>query len=236
MTDDASTTTTEPQAATEAPAQLTDDHAEALLADAIKTADAQNASADAHKAPEERLAELPGWARNEISQLRASKETRQEAAASASAEARNELAQTIGKALGLIQEDKPVDPAELTAQLTASQGAARQAQVELAVYRNAGDADPSALLDSRAFLDKVKDIDPGDAAAFSAAISEAVQANPRLAAAQSAPRMKPNPAQGASGSEPLSLAERAAQAAKDGDTRQAMLLKAQMAMQTNPGL
>lgn len=233
MTDDTPTTTTEQQAAPEAPAQLTDDHAEALLADAIKAADQLNGAQPQTDSPWSD----PNAARAEIERLRKENaKDRTSAKETAATEARNELAQTIGKALGLIQEDKPVDPAELTAQLTASQGAARQAQVELAVYRNAGDADPSALLDSRAFLDKVKDIDPGDADAFTAAISEAVQANPRLAASQARPQMKPNPAQGASGSEPLSLAERAAQAAKDGDTRTAMLLKAQMAMQTNPGL
>lgn len=110
---------------------------------------------------------------------------RQEAASSrttakktAADEARAELAQQIGKALGLV-EDEATDPAKLTEQLTAQTAQARQAQVELAVYRAAGtEFDPAALLDSRSFAASLKDVDPSDHAAVLAAINTAAAANP----------------------------------------------------------
>lgn len=88
----------------------------------------------------------------------------------------------IAKALGLKEDEKP-DPAKLTEQLTKEQQTAREAQVQLAVYRNAADAggDPSALLDSASFLASLKDVDPTDAQAVQAAIKAAVEASPRLA-------------------------------------------------------
>lgn len=52
---------------------------------------------------------------------------------------------------------------------------------EQAIYRNAGQADPAALLDSRAFLDSIADLDPTDDKTIAAAIKDAVKANPRLA-------------------------------------------------------
>lgn len=58
---------------------------------------------------------------------------------------------------------------------------AAAARRELAVFRNAGTADPAALLDSRAFLDSIADIEPGDDKAMQAAIKDAVKAQPRLA-------------------------------------------------------
>ncbi|WP_399088012.1 hypothetical protein ACGH2B_12470 [Streptomyces sp. BBFR2] len=99
-------------------------------------------------------------------------------------EARAELAQQIGRALGLVQDDAPPDPAALTQQLTAEQNKARQTAVELAVFRTARDAggDPDALLDSRAFAAAVADIDPTDTVAVRAAVEAAVAANPKLAA------------------------------------------------------
>ncbi|MFF3353376.1 hypothetical protein ACFYWN_12125 [Streptomyces sp. NPDC002917] len=104
-------------------------------------------------------------------------------------DARAELAQQIGKALGIVQDDQTADPAKLTEQLTASQAAARQTAVQLAVYRTAaaagGDAD--ALLDSRSFIDTLTDVDPADATAVTAAITAAVTANPKLAAAPVGP-------------------------------------------------
>ena len=51
---------------------------------------------------------------------------------------------------------------------------------EQAVYRYAGTADPAALLDSRAFLDAIADIDADDDKAIKAAIAQAVKDNPRL--------------------------------------------------------
>lgn len=52
---------------------------------------------------------------------------------------------------------------------------------EQAVVRHAGTADPAALLDSRAFLDSIADLDADDDKAIKAAIAQAVKDNPRLA-------------------------------------------------------
>ena len=95
----------------------------------------------------------------------------------------------IAKALGLKTDDTPPDPAKLTEQLTTEQAKARDAQVQLAVYRNAsaGNADPDALLDSASFLRTVAEIDPTDSAAVTAAIKAAVEANPRYKAGDSIP-------------------------------------------------
>ncbi|WP_171110593.1 MULTISPECIES: hypothetical protein [unclassified Streptomyces] len=109
-------------------------------------------------------------------------------------EARTEIVQELGKALGLIKDDKdaPPDPAALTAQIERATAAHRETAVELAVYRGASKygADPDALTDSRAFLRSIKDLDPSDegfAKAVQAAIKKAVEDNPKLKAAGQAP-------------------------------------------------
>lgn len=149
--------------------------------------------------------EDPAAAEAEIKRLRQENgAARTNAKAQAAEEARKELAQTIGKALGLV-EDEQIDPAALTEQLTKSQTDAKQARVELAVYRSATDAggDPAALLDSTSFLASLDGIDPSDSAAVAEAIKKAVEANPRLGAASSDPRVPaPNPGQGASETPP----------------------------------
>jgi hypothetical protein len=176
--------------------------------------------------------EDPDAAKAEIERLRKENgASRTNAKQQAAEDARKELAQTIGKALGLV-DDEPVDPQELTKQLTASQAAAKSAQVELAVFRAAAgtDADAAALLDSRAFLAKVADIDPSDSAAITAAIAEMVETNPRLGKAAAPQGLKPNPAQGRSASPPATAAEQIAAAQAAGDTRTVLRLKAAMAM------
>ncbi|GMA22279.1 hypothetical protein GCM10025864_45050 [Luteimicrobium album] len=105
---------------------------------------------------------------------------------SAAQEARDALAQEIGKALGLVKGDEAPDPAKLAKTAADSASEARQARVELAVFRAAPGlkADPGALLDSRAFLTKVADLDPTDdgfADAVKTAITDAVKDNPKLA-------------------------------------------------------
>jgi hypothetical protein len=165
----------------------------------------------AHEAPAEPHAnpwDDPKAAQAEIERLRRENgAARTTAKAQAADEARNELAQQIGKALGLVA-DEPVDPAKLTEQLAAKDAEARQAKVALAVYQAAGNtADPVALLDSQSFLAKVKGIDPSDSAAITAAITEAVAANPRLGAAPGTRLPAPNPAQGSSGSGPTTPAQ-----------------------------
>lgn len=147
----------------------------------------------------------PEAAKAEIDRLRRENAaSRTNAKAQAAEEARNELAQTIGKALGLV-EDEQIDPAKLADQVQASQAATRRAQVELAVFRIAAEAggDPVALLDSASFLASLDQVDPADAAALKAAVETAVTSNPRLAATPGDPRPPaPNPAQGSSGSGP----------------------------------
>lgn len=225
------TETTTPEPPTTAPAPdsgLTDDHAQALLADALSIAGQENQNPGG-------LPDDPDTLKAEIARLRRENgAARTNAKQTAADEARAELAQQIGKALGLV-EDEQVDPTELTQQLTASQGAARQAQVELAVFRAAvgSDADPAALLDSRSFLEKVAQIDPSDADAITAAIAEVVTANPRLGKAPT-PGMKPNPAQGRSASPPLGLSDQIAAASKAGDMKAVLRLKAQQALGSNP--
>lgn len=53
-------------------------------------------------------------------------------------------------------------------------------QREQSVYRNAGNADPQRLLDSRSFLDTIQDIDPADDKAIKAAVAAALRDNPHL--------------------------------------------------------
>ncbi|KZM68136.1 hypothetical protein [Nocardia terpenica] len=127
------------------------------------------------------------------------------AAQEAADRSRHEMAESIGKALGLIEDDKPVDPAELVAQAEqkrqqaqaaaeASAARARAMQVELALYRaaEAAGVDSGALLDSRSFMARVEGLDPG-AADFGDRIAEhivaAVDANPGFK--RPAPRTTP---------------------------------------------
>ncbi|MFI9824421.1 hypothetical protein ACIHFC_28815 [Streptomyces sp. NPDC052013] len=122
-------------------------------------------------------------------------------------EARTQIVQELGKALGLIKDDKdtPPDPAALTAQIEKATAAHRETAVELAVYRGASKygADPDALTDSRAFLRSIKDLDPSDegfAKAVSAAIKKAVDDNPKLKAASPAPDRTSSDFNGGAGS------------------------------------
>lgn len=78
-------------------------------------------------------------------------------------------------------DDKPTAE-QLTKQLTERDTAAKQAQTELAVYKLAGKAgaDADALLDSRAFLAKIAELDHTDTKAVTKAISDAITDNPKL--------------------------------------------------------
>ncbi len=180
--------------------------------------------------------EDPETAEAEILRLRKENaKDRTDAKAKAAEDARKELAQTIGKALGLV-EDEPIDPAALTESLTTAQAEAKQARVELAVHRNATTAggDPAALLDSTSFLASLAAVDPADNAAITAAIEAAVAANPRLAVPTgTAPVMKSNPAQGASAATPPGIRAQIADAEQAGDMKTAIRLKSAMALQPN---
>jgi hypothetical protein len=145
----------------------------------------------------------PESAKAEIERLRRENgAARTNAKQTAADEARAELAQTIGKALGLVKDDETADPAKLIEQAQADKAAAQSARVELAVFKAASavGGDPAALLDSASFLAKVASLDPSDTSAVTAAIQEAVAANPRLGAAPASRVPAPNPAQGSSGS------------------------------------
>ena len=133
----------------------------------------------------EDIASLPAWAQKQISDLRAENaKDRTNAKATAAEEAKNNLIQEIGKALGLVTDGDQTPTAEqLTAQLASSTTAAADAQRELAVFKAAASvpgADASTLLDSRTVLTAIKDITPDDTAALKAAIEKALTDNPRL--------------------------------------------------------
>lgn len=78
-------------------------------------------------------------------------------------------------------DEKPTAE-QLTKQLAERDTATKQAQTELAVYKLAGKhgADADALLDSRAFLAKIAEIDHTKTADVEKAIKEAVESNPKL--------------------------------------------------------
>jgi hypothetical protein len=131
-------------------------------------------------------------------------------------EARTEIVQELGKALGLIKDEKdaPPDPAALKAQIEQATAAHRETAVELAVYRGASKygADPDALTDSRTFLRSIKDLDPSDAEfakKVNAAIKKAVEDNPKLKAAGQAPDRTSSDFNGGAGgsSEPQTIDE-----------------------------
>lgn len=151
-------------------------------------------------------------------------------AATAAETARAELAQSIGKALGLVKDD-PIDPAKLTEELTAEKTAAQHARVELAVFKAAGavNGDPAALLDSTSFLKSLDGIDPTDTAAVQAAIQTAITANPRLGVETGPRQPAPNPAQGSSASGAPDLSMQIAEATKAGNHALAITLKRQLA-------
>lgn len=116
-----------------------------------------------------------------------SAKARTDAKKQAADEARTEIVQELGKALGLIKEDDktPPDPAKLTAQIESAQAAHRETAIELAVFKGASkhNADPGSLTDSRAFMAKLGKLDPsedGFAKKVSEAIKAAVADNPKL--------------------------------------------------------
>lgn len=156
-------------------------------------------------------------------------DSRTSAKATAAAEAKAEMAQQIGKALGLVQDDEPADPAKLTEQLTAKDAEAKQARVELAVFRAASEvgADPNLLLDSRTFLNKVAGLDPADALGIAAAVGEAMLSNPTFAKGDGRRLPAPNPALGSSASGAPGLDDQIAAAAKAGDVKAQIRLQNQ---------
>lgn len=176
-TDTTTTASTDPAASTDAAAPQ---QAQTATTDQA----APQATAPAQAAGESPWND-PAKAQAEIERLRSENaKARTNAKQQAADEARQSLAQQIGKALGLVKDDEPADPAQLTQQLTATAAEAKQAKLELAVFRAAATsgANAAALLDSRSFLSKVESLDATDEAGITAAIAAAVQNDPRLKA------------------------------------------------------
>lgn len=141
--------------------------------------------------------------------------------------------------------EQPLTPEQLQQQLadarntgTAAQQAAAAAAIELSVYRTAQrlGADAERLLDSRTFADQIDalDVDPTDTAAFTAAVTEkvnaALAANPALrvmAAGRSGGDFS-----GGSGSAPLDIDAQIEEATKKRDFARVIALKRQRAAQT----
>jgi hypothetical protein len=144
--------------------------------------------------------DLPSWAQKEFRKLRdenagnrvKAKEAADAATAAVEAMRAEQEAQRLamGKALGLVT-DEPPSAEELSKQLQTSQAEsaaerdrARQAAVELAVFRAAAamQADGNALLDSRSFTGTLAALDPaaGDfGERVAAAITTALDAHPQ---------------------------------------------------------
>lgn len=131
------------------------------------------------------VASLPDWAQKEL------KEARDQAASyriknKELADQSQATLDAIAKALGLKQDDDPAKVAEeKSKELDATKGLLRSATVELAVIRAAAKqgASPEALVDSRAFMNKLSGLDPAAedfAEKLEAAIKAAVEANPTL--------------------------------------------------------
>lgn len=116
--------------------------------------------------------------------------SRVNAKAKAAEDAKAELAQQIGKALGLVKDgDDAPDPAELPKQLAAEREGHRKALLKVAVYETAPDAgaDAKALLDSVTFIESMENVDVHDAKAVAKAIKETLEKNPRYKANGQAP-------------------------------------------------
>lgn len=160
------------------------------------------------------ISSLPDWAQKALRNARADAgKARTNAKAQAADQARQDLAQQIGKALGLVKDgDAAPDPAKLAEQLAGAQTEGQQARTELAVFRAAAKhgADPEKLLDSRKFADQLKDVDPTDGKKISDLIKKAVEDNPSYRAAA------PPPASGAPmGGNPLNTKPKTLAAAVD---------------------
>jgi hypothetical protein len=128
---------------------------------------------------------LPPWAQTLIKEVRGEAATNRVKASQLEQASQAQL-DTIAKALGLKPAD--ADPAKLAEELAKAKTTARDTAIELAVYRAAGKhgADPDALLDSRAFLGAVTDLDPATAdfaTKVESAIKTAVKEHPKLKAA-----------------------------------------------------
>lgn len=128
----------------------------------------------------------PDVAARELAQARSDAVTYRERLRTA--EQQTEALTTALRAAGILPDDgsgNAPDPAELQASLESERTSARLARVELAAYRAAARAgvDGDGLLDSRTFLESVRNLDPTAdtfGADVEAAVKAAADANPRL--------------------------------------------------------
>lgn len=139
----------------------------------------------------ENVDDLPDWAQRIIRDTRA-EAADQRTGRQADKEAADARVKAILTAAGIdTGDDDGEDPVKAAADAReAAEREAREARLELAIHRAAGglNADPAALLDSRAFLTRAADLDPSDQEAVAGAIRDAIKDNPKLAAAQAAQR------------------------------------------------
>lgn len=180
MTTDAGSTATDTTAATDTGMAATSDQTAATTTTATDTTDWR--------------AEAEKWKALSRQHEKRSKENAEAAQAATS---QRDLLNKVAEALGLSTgEAKQLDPAAVEAKLAAAQAATIAQHRENAVLRAAGrlGADGDALLDSRAFLSSIADLDPTDTAGINAAIAEAVKANPRYATTATTPATPPAPA------------------------------------------
>ncbi|HEX5561799.1 MAG TPA: hypothetical protein VFX52_09160 [Nocardioidaceae bacterium] len=150
------------------------------------------AKKDADEDPAAELARL----RKELKQANAdAAKARTTAKKNAAEEAKKELIQEMGKALGLIKDEKDEapDPAALKAEIEKTNSKYREAVVEIAVRDSAEKhgAHAKRLTDSRSFMASIKDLDPSDegfAKAVSAAVKQAVADDSHFRASQAPAR------------------------------------------------
>lgn len=180
-----SETTTAPaaQTATQEATTATEPTANAVTAPAAIETPTEPATAKEPATVEE----LPKWAQDQIKALR--KEDGDERVAKKTLDA---IQQALNPDAG--EGEKPT-PEALAAQVTEHQQAATKAteradaaEVKLAVILASleQDADHTALLDSNSFLATLKGLTPDDGEKITAAITAAVEKNPKLKAARAA--------------------------------------------------
>lgn len=149
-------------------------------------------------------------------------------------------------ALGLKSGDEPPDPAKLAGELKAARETAtaeisqrdanlRQAQVELAVLRNAGrhGGNGDALLDSRSFMSRVSGLDPAAddfAEQLGDAIKAAVEASPQYKAAA----VKPGDKGGSNSRQPPAPSRSGGEHTSPGGNRQWTIEDVKAASARNP--
>jgi hypothetical protein len=131
---------------------------------------------------------LPGWAQKLIRDTRGEAANHRTKAKESETKHQGTL-DAIAKALGLKDDDKPTDPVKLAEELASERAGGQEARVELAVFKAASKhgANAEKLLDSRAFADKLKGVDPGDSKKVGELIKKAVEDNPAYRAVTAPP-------------------------------------------------